>query len=78
MGLRKAVALASLCEDLQVDQSAVIAFGDEINDTEMLEWAGIGVAMANASPEAKAAADVVTASNNDDGVARFLEETLDG
>jgi Cof subfamily protein (haloacid dehalogenase superfamily) len=78
VGLHKAVALAALCEDLEVDQSAVVAFGDEINDTEMLEWAGIGVAMANASPEAKAAADVVTASNNDDGVARFLEEILNG
>ena len=43
------------------------------NDIEMLRWAGIGVAMGNAVDEVKAVADEVTATNDDDGVARVLE-----
>jgi len=50
-----------------------VAFGDMPNDVPMLQWAGLGVAMGNAHPEAAAAADEVTASNTDDGVARVLE-----
>lgn len=78
VGLHKAVAIAALCQDLGVDQADVIAFGDDVNDAEMLEWAGTGVAMANAVPEAVAAADVMTAANTDDGVALYLEGVLDG
>ena len=51
----------------------VVAFGDMPNDVPMLRWAGLGVAMGNAHPEAMAAADEVTAPNTDDGVARVLE-----
>jgi hydroxymethylpyrimidine pyrophosphatase-like HAD family hydrolase len=43
------------------------------NDVPMLRWAGHGVAMGNAHPDARAAADEVTAANTDDGVARVLE-----
>jgi hydroxymethylpyrimidine pyrophosphatase-like HAD family hydrolase len=43
------------------------------NDVPMLQWAGLGVAMGNAHPDALAAADEVTASNTDDGLARVLE-----
>ena len=53
-----------------------MAFGDGMNDLEMLAWAGVGVAMANASDEAKAAADRVTADNDHDGVALVVEELL--
>jgi Cof subfamily protein (haloacid dehalogenase superfamily) len=77
-GLHKAVALADLCSNLGIAQSDVIAFGDDVNDVEMLEWAGTGVAMANAVPEALAVADVVTVSNNDDGVAHYLERVPHG
>ncbi len=42
----------------------------------MLSWVGFGVAMANASEEAKAAADSLTSSNDDEGVARFLERWI--
>jgi len=51
----------------------VIAFGDMPNDLPMLAWAGRAVAVANAHPEVLAAADEVTASNDDDGVAQVLD-----
>lgn len=56
-----------------VDQAEVIAFGDMPNDIEMLTWAGCGVAMENAHPEVKAAADAVTVANHQAGVAKVLE-----
>ena len=56
-----------------VDQTEVIAFGDMPNDIEMLRWAGCGVAMENAHPEVKAAADAVTVANHQAGVAKVLE-----
>jgi hydroxymethylpyrimidine pyrophosphatase-like HAD family hydrolase len=51
----------------------VVAFGDMPNDVPMLGWAGLGVAMGNAHPDAVAAADEVTTTNAEDGVARVLE-----
>ena len=54
----------------------MIAFGDMPNDLPMLTWAGHGVAVANAHPEVIAAADEVTASNDDAGVARVLERVF--
>ncbi|HEX5439392.1 MAG TPA: HAD hydrolase family protein, partial [Ktedonobacterales bacterium] len=53
--------------------ASVVAFGDMPNDIPMLRWAGIGVAVANAHKDTLAAADAVTASNNDDGLAVALE-----
>jgi Cof subfamily protein (haloacid dehalogenase superfamily) len=69
----KAEALAGLAGRLGVDRAEVLAFGDMPNDVAMLAWAGHGVAVANAHPEARAAAAEVTASNDDDGVALVLE-----
>jgi Cof subfamily protein (haloacid dehalogenase superfamily) len=77
-GVTKATGLAQLCAGLGIDPTAVLAFGDALNDVEMLRWAGRAVAMANAEPEALAAADEVTASNADDGVAVVLECVLAG
>ena len=54
----------------------VVVFGDMPNDLEMIEWAGLGVAMGNAEDQVKAAADVVTTSNDDDGVAEVLQRWL--
>ena len=51
-----------------------MAIGDEENDLPMIEYAGLGVAMENAVPMIKAAANVVTASNTDDGVAQVVEK----
>lgn len=72
-GVTKAYALAALCEQLHIPQAAVIAFGDMPNDIPMLEWAGHGVAVANAHPDAIAVADEVTGTNDEDGVAQVLE-----
>ncbi len=75
-GVDKAWGVARLCERLGIDREDVVAFGDAPNDVEMLAWAGHGVAVANAVPEAREAADEVTASNEDDGVALVLERLL--
>ena len=53
-----------------------VAFGDAENDIPMLKTAGIGVAMGNATAPVKTAADAITASNNDDGIALWLEKNL--
>lgn len=69
----KALALETYCAARGVSPVGVIAFGDMPNDLPMLEWAGHGVAVANAHPEVLAAADEITASNDEDGVAAVLE-----
>lgn len=77
-GVTKASGLAQVCERLSVGHSQVLAFGDALNDLEMLQWAGHGVAMANAIDVVRDAADEVTASNHDDGVAAVIERMLEG
>ena len=72
----KGAALREVGRRLDVPRRWVAAFGDGENDIEMLRWAGHGVAMAGAAPEVRAAADVVTASNDEDGVAVELERLL--
>ena len=76
-GIDKANALAGALPKLGIDASEVAAFGDGQNDAHMLAWAGCGVAMGNAIDETKAAANMVTASNNEDGIALALEKILD-
>lgn len=75
-GVSKASGLAQLCTRLGVDRSEVLAFGDGLNDREMLAWAGHGVAVANADDVVKDVADELTASNDEDGVARIIEDLL--
>lgn len=72
-GITKAAGLSVVAERLGVDPAAILAFGDMPNDVPMLRMAGHGVAMGNAHPEAQAAADEITASNSEDGVALVLE-----
>lgn len=72
-GVNKQVALAAYASSTGVSRQRVAAFGDQHNDREMLAWAGLGVAMANGSEEARGGADLVTTSNDEDGVARILE-----
>jgi Cof subfamily protein (haloacid dehalogenase superfamily) len=72
-GVSKASGLASVCERLGVDRTDVLALGDGRNDTEMLRWAGRGVAMGQAPLEVQEAADFVTATVQDDGAAQELE-----
>lgn len=75
-GVTKGSALARLCQDLGIAPSDVVAFGDNNNDVEMLAFAGRGVAMANGTPEAKAAADEVTGTADEDGFAQVVERLL--
>lgn len=70
----KGTALEKLCSHLNIALSRTLAFGDGCNDITMLRTAGIGVAMENGARELKEAADAVTASNEEDGVAEFLEK----
>jgi Cof subfamily protein (haloacid dehalogenase superfamily) len=72
-GITKGTALEQLASEAGIGRSEVVAFGDHITDIEMLEWAGLGVAVANAHPSVLAAADEITAANDEDGVAVMLE-----
>jgi Cof subfamily protein (haloacid dehalogenase superfamily) len=73
LGTSKGAGLAWLLDHLGIPAEEVLALGDAENDVEMLRLAGIGVAMANAMPMVKAAADYIVSSNDQDGVAEALE-----
>jgi Cof subfamily protein (haloacid dehalogenase superfamily) len=72
----KSNAVKALAEYWDIDRSEIVAFGDDINDLDLLSYAGIGVAMGNALAEAKAVADQECLSNNDDGIAIWIEENV--
>jgi len=75
-GVSKASGLAVVAAGLGVDPSEVLVFGDMPNDLSMFAWAGRGVAVANAHREVLSVADDVTTSNDEDGVARYLDRLL--
>lgn len=75
-GLTKARGLAILGEQLGIDLSEMAAFGDGGNDLEMLQEVGLGVAMANASPEVAAIADATTTTNAEQGVLTYIAQTI--
>ena len=70
----KGSALRKLAESLGVDRRNILAMGNFYNDVEMIEYAGLGIAMANSPQGVIASADEVTLSNNDDGVAHALRK----
>jgi Cof subfamily protein (haloacid dehalogenase superfamily) len=72
----KLAALCKLLNSQSISIGNVMAFGDDLPDLDMLQACGISVAMANAIPEIKSAAQYETASNDDDGVAIVLEQLL--
>ncbi|WP_225048043.1 Cof-type HAD-IIB family hydrolase [Lacticaseibacillus kribbianus] len=73
----KSRALAYVAGAYGIDQKDIIAFGDDLNDLDMIEYAGLGVAMQNARPQILAAADSVTPTDNEHlGVANFLVKYL--
>ena len=74
----KAKSLDCLVRELGIKQEEVIAFGDGYNDLTMIEYAGLGVAMANAVDGVKEKADVVTKSNDEDGIAYMLKQVIEG
>ncbi|MBM7702606.1 Cof-type HAD-IIB family hydrolase [Metabacillus iocasae] len=75
-GLNKAVGLKRVADHYNIPQDRVIAFGDEDNDLEMIEYAGHGIAMANGISALKTIANDITLSNEEDGIAYYLENTL--
>lgn len=73
-GASKGTAVRIVADALEIPPEQVIAFGDQLNDLDMLQTAGYGVAMANAVDDVKAVADRVTLPHDEDGVAFVLEE----
>jgi hydroxymethylpyrimidine pyrophosphatase-like HAD family hydrolase len=75
-GVHKAFGLKQIADYFQIPQERVIAFGDEDNDLEMIEWAGHGIAMGNAIEPLKQIANDVTATNEEDGIGVYLKSML--
>ena len=74
--INKGQGIRDICSVLGMDTAEVISFGDAENDIPMLRAAGMGVAMGNAAEPVKQAADMVTLSNNEDGIAAALKQLL--
>ena len=70
----KAVSLEKLCAYAGVKREELAACGDGYNDMPMIRYAGLGIAMANAKDPVKEAADVITLSNDEDGIAAAIEK----
>lgn len=75
-GIHKAFGLKKVADYFQIPRERIIAFGDEDNDLEMIDYAGIGVAMENGIDELKSIANYTTNTNEQNGVSTFLEEFL--
>lgn len=71
-GISKKSALELVCGSYGITASEVVAIGDYDNDVNMLQWAELGIAMANGSHKVKKASKAVTSSNNEDGVAEAV------
>jgi len=69
----KSKAVAALAEYWSIERHEIVAFGDDMNDIDLLKWCGTGVAMGNALDEVKAAADDMCDTNDNDGIAKWLE-----
>jgi hydroxymethylpyrimidine pyrophosphatase-like HAD family hydrolase len=72
----KSKAVEALAKYWGINRQDITAFGDDLIDAELLEYCGIGVAMGNALDEVKAAANYVCDTNNNDGVAKWIEENI--
>lgn len=75
-GIDKAESLKRLAAKLNIKQEEIIAVGNASNDLSMVEYAGLGVWVDNTSPELRDKADVIVASNNNDGVAEVVERFI--
>lgn len=73
-GASKGTALKLLLKEMGLEPENMLAIGDGENDIEMIQLAGMGVAMGNANPKLKAVADATVASNDEDGVAEAIEK----
>ena len=75
-GVSKGNSLKYLCERLDISREDVIAIGDNENDLSMIDFAGLGVSMGNGGEKVKSIADVITSTNDDDGVAKIIEKYI--
>ena len=75
-GVNKAFGLEKLAQKLNIQPSEIVAIGDAANDIEMLEYAGLAIAMGNASEEVKAIADIVTDTNENNGVIKAIDNLI--
>lgn len=74
----KGIAVQRLCEREGINPDEIVCVGDNYNDIFMIEYAGLGVAVANSVEELKRKADYITDSNDDDGVAKLIEKIIKG
>lgn len=74
--ISKKFGIANIVKNYGYTLDNVCVFGDELNDLEMVSDCGVGVCMGNGNPQLKAKADYVTGSNNEDGIAQFIEAYL--
>ncbi len=72
----KGNSLKFLCDRLNIPRESVIAVGDNENDISMIDFAGLGVAMENANEKAKTRADIITSTNDKDGVGEIIEKYI--
>lgn len=77
-GITKWSGLEQLAASLGIATADICAVGDDVNDLPMIQAAGLGVAMGNAAPRVREAADLVAGSNDDDGLAHLIEQLLAG
>jgi Cof subfamily protein (haloacid dehalogenase superfamily) len=75
-GIDKAASIQFLASKLNIHKSEIIAVGNAGNDVTMIEYAGLGVWVDNVAPELRDKADVIVASNNDDGVAEVVKRYI--
>jgi Cof subfamily protein (haloacid dehalogenase superfamily) len=74
----KTSAIELLCQKFKVQKAEIIAIGDNYNDINMIEFAGLGIAMGNAPEQVKQYADAITLSNDEDGVAEAIKKYILG
>lgn len=75
-GVNKAYGIQQVCELLGLEMSQVVACGDSLNDLAVIQAVGLGVAMGNAQQTVKDEADIVVASNNEDGIAEVIRDHI--
>ena len=75
-GVNKAFGLEKLAQKLNIEPSEIAAVGDAANDIEMLEYAGLAIAMGNASEEVKSISDILTDTNENNGVIKAIDNLI--
>ena len=75
-GVNKAFGLEKLAKELNIQPSEIAAIGDAANDIEMLKYAGLAIAMGNASEEVKVISDIVTDTNENNGVIKAIDNLI--